>query len=527
VNIRNQEFIQSDLISNYNHFTDQKMKTKYIKIASLIVLITIVASCKKFVSYDPHQDYLTTQQDYLQSESDYRTMAISVYTPLQWLNQMVPVGDIASDNSVSGGESASDVLSLQQIDDHSNTPINSTMTDLWQVAYEGINRANYINQYKATNLAGNAINFAGKDALYGEVYFLRAYYYFSLVRMFGDVPLFTDKRLGVTDSRNQKRAAKTDVYNQIETDLTNAIAVLPTVQTQPGRVTKYAAMALLGKVYLYENKFDAAAATLESVITPNAFSLVPNFANIFLLSGENGPESVFEIQYSNGSPYYNWGGVTRGQGNYSVQQCGIRGLNGTGGMPYAAGWSTNLPAQNLATAYAAGDQRKAATVLDIEAYKTANPSFNVTYQVAPYKNTGLYNQKYLPRIGETSGQVELNYDNNFRIIRYADVLLMAAEANNRATAANDVKAQTYLNMVRQRAFGDNLHNITSTGTTLKQAIWDERRLELAMEGDRFFDLVRTGQAATKIAGFVAGKHEVFPIPQSEVDVSGLTQNPGY
>ena len=136
-------------------------------------------------------------------------------------------------------------------------------------------------------------------------------------------------------------------------------------------------------------------------------------------------------------------------------------------MPYGAGWSTNLPAQNLAAAYAAGDKRKAVTVLDIEAYKTANPAFNITYQVAPYKNTGLYNQKYLPRKGETSGQVELNYLNNFRTIRYADVLLMAAEAFNRATAPNDVKAQGYLNRVRQRAFGDNLHNITSTGTSIK------------------------------------------------------------
>ena len=133
----------------------------------------------------------------------------------------------------------------------------------------------------------------------------------------------------------------------------------------------------------------------------------------------------------------------------------------------------------------------------------------------------------MPRKGETSGQVELNYLNNFRTIRYADVLLMAAEANNRATAPNDTKAQLYLNRVRQRAFGDQLHNITATGTALKQAIWDERRLELAMEGDRFFDLVRTGLAATKITGFVVGKNELFPIPQSEVDISGLKQNPGY
>ena len=266
---------------------------------------------------------------------------------------------------------------------------------------------------------------------------------------------------------------------------------------------------------------------LDNVITPNAFSLVSNYASMFLASGENGPESIFEIQYSNTSPYYNWGGYNRGQGNYAVQQCGIRGLNGSGAMPYAAGWSTNLPTQNLKAAYAAGDQRKDATILDIEAYKAANPSFNITYQVAPYKNTGLYSQKYQPRKGETSGQLELNYLNNFRIIRYADVLLMAAEAWTKSTTPNETKARDYLNRVRRRAFSDLLHDVSATGNALYLAILDERRLELAMEGDRFFDLVRTGQAAAKIQGFTVGKHELFPIPIEEVTISGLSQNPGY
>lgn len=503
------------------------MKRNYFISLSLLLLVVSFTSCKKWLDYNPHEDYRITELDYLKSESDYRTMAVSVYTPLQWLNQSVVVGDVASDNSVSGGENASDVLALQQIDDYTHTPVNSQLTELWQAAYEGINRANYLTQYKSQNLAGETVDFAGKDALYGEIYFLRAYYYFHLVRFFGDVPLFVDRRLSLSDSRSLSRSPKADVYRQIEADLTAAINVLPAVQVQKGRITKYAAQALLGKVYLYQEKFTEAANMLENVISSNAFSLVSNFGSIFLVTGENGPESVFEIQYSNGSPYYNWGGVTRGQGNLSVQQCGIRGLNGSADMPYAPGWSTNLPTANLAAAFAAGDQRKDATILDIEAYKTAHPSYNITYQVAPYKNTGLYNQKYLPRKGQTSGQIELNYLNNFRTIRYAEVLLMAAEAWNRAAAPNDGKAQQYLNLVRQRAFGDNNHNVTASGAALKQAIWDERRLELAMEGDRFFDLVRTGQAAAKITGFQTGKHEVFPIPQTEVDISGIAQNTGY
>jgi hypothetical protein len=503
------------------------MKKLLYPILSLVLVSTLTVSCKKWVDYDPKEDFVVTEKEYLKSESDYRTMLVSVYTPLQWLNQAVVVGEVASDNAVAGGENASDVLSLQQIDDYTHTPINSTLQELWVSAYEGVNRANYMTQYKNTNLAGVAVSFAGKEALYGEVYFLRAYYYFTLVKFFGDVPLFVDKRLGLTDSKSLQRTAKAEVYKQIEADLTAAVAALPATQVQKGRITKYAAQALLGKVLLYQGKFDAAATALESVITANAFSLVSNYGNMFLAAGENGPESVFEIQYSNNSPYYNWGGATRGQGNYAVQQTGIRGLNGSANMPYAAGWSTNLPTQNLAAAYTAGDQRKAVTVLDIEAYKTANPGFGITYQVAPYKNTGLYNQKYLPRKGETSGQLELNYTNNFRIIRYSDVLLMAAEAYNRASAPNDVKALGYLNQVRVRAFGNTANNIAATGTALRDAIWNERRLELAMEGDRFFDLVRTGQAATKITGFKAGKHEVFPIPQQEVEISGLTQNSGY
>lgn len=476
------------------------------------------SSCKKLVEFQPKDAYEITADDYLTSSDDYQKMVIATYTPMQWLWANVVIGDVASDNSVSGGENATDQLGFQQIDDYTIVPNNSYLTEAWKACYEGINRANYLEQNKAK------LDFTGKDALYGEVYFLRAYYYFELVRMFGDVPLFVDKRLTVTESGSLSRAPKADVYAQIEKDLNDAINVLPIANPQKGRITKYAAQALLGKVLLYEQKFDEAAAMLENVVN-GPFDLVNNFGEIFLQSGENGPESVFEIQYSNLSPFYDWSNPGRGQGNLAVQVCGIRNL--TGNSPYGQGWSTNLPTANLAAAFESGDTRKDVTILDIEAYKTANPSLNITYLVAPYKNTGLYNQKYLPRKGETSGQVELNYLNNFRTIRYADVLLMAAEANNRATAPNDTRAQDYLNRVRRRAFGNNNHDITATGAALKQAIWDERRLELAMEGDRFFDLVRTGQAATKITGFVTGKNEVFPIPQDEVDISGLAQNPGY
>ncbi|CAM4154946.1 RagB/SusD family nutrient uptake outer membrane protein [Zobellia nedashkovskayae] len=491
----------------------------------LIIILSIFVGCSDVVEFDPHDEYAVTEVDYLRTESDYQTMAVSCYTPTQWLNGIVVLGDIASDNAVAGGENASDVLTLQNIDDYDYQLLanNSTLEDLWKSAYEGVNRTNYLIDYKDVNLLGETVEFDGKEAMYGEVHFLRAYYYFNLVKMFGDVVLFTDYKLGLNDFGTLQRSPKADVYAQIESDLLNAIAILPSTASQQGRVTIYAAQALLGKVYLYQDKFDLAATMLENVVN-GPFSLVSNFDDIFLLEGENGPESVYEVQYSNGSPYYNWGGQTRGQGNYAVQQCGVRGFNGTEDMPYNSGWSTNLPTQDLAAAYEDGDQRKDATVFDVAAYAENNPNLNVTYQVAPFKNTGLYNKKYLPRKGQTSGQPELNYENNHRIIRYADVLLMASEANLRASAVNQAKAQSYLDMVRDRAFGDEDHRITATS----QVIWNERRLELGMEGDRFFDLVRTGQAATILgSGYSSATNGLFPIPQREIDISGLSQNEGY
>lgn len=489
------------------------------KIIGVIILLSIFTACEKEINFDPHDEYKVTEADFLKTAADYEMMAVSCYSPVQWMNQLVVIGDMATTNSVTGNESASSTVDLHQIDDYTTTTNNGALAELWKVAYEGVNRVNYLTSHKNANLAGENIQFSGKEALYGELYFLRGYYYFNLVRLFGDVVLFTDHKLGIADFGTLKRVPKADVYTQIEIDLKAAIAALPPTNSEKGRVTKYAAQALLGKVLLYQNKLPEAATMLENVVN-GPFSLVTDFDAMFLTEGENGPESIFEVQYTNGSPYYNWGGATRGQGNYAVQQCGVRGFTGTSAMPYASGWSTNLPTQELAAAYETGDQRKDATCFDVGKYKNDNPALNISYSPSPYKDTGLYSKKYLPRKGHTSGQVELNYENNHRIIRYADVLLMAAEAN---FATNPGKAQGYIDRVRDRAFGDTAHRVTVT----KQAIWDERRLELAMEGDYLFDLIRTEQAASKITGFITGKNEVFPIPQREIDISGLTQNTNW
>lgn len=480
---------------------------KNISIISSFALLT--SACSNFVDYTAIENFEITADAYFQSANDYRDAVVGTYDPLQWLYMDALIGDIASDNSFSGGESATDVIGVQQIDEMTHNPNNDDLTSLWKFLYEGINRANYLEENK------NKLEFNGKDALYGEVYFLRAFYYFELVKFFGDVPLFIDKRLTAVDSGSLQRSPKTDVYAQIEKDLLAAISVLPSSQLQKGRVTKFAAEALLGKVYLFQDKFTEAATTLENVI--GIYSLVPDYGSQFLKTGENGSESVFEIQFTNTSNWWDWSFIPQGsEGNFGIIHNGPRAYSGT---VYASGWSFNIPSQDLFNSFEAGDMRRDASVLDMQAWIDAT---GAAYTPG-YKNTGYFNNKYIPRAGESGAQTELNYLTNYRAIRYADVLLMAAEANVRSTTPNMAKAQNYLNQVRDRAFGDTSHRVTAS----KEAIWDERNFELSMEGHRFFDLVRTGQAAAKISGFVVGKNEVFPIPQQEIDISGLSQNIGY
>ena len=483
---------------------------KSIKI-SVIVLLTFLG-CTDYVDYDPAENHEIVADVYFQSVDDYQSILIGAYDPVQWMYLNVLIGDIATDNSLCGGESATDVIGLQQIDDYTHNPNNDNLTSIWRWCYEGVNRVNYLEENK------DKLDFDGKAALYGEAYFLRAYYYFELVKFFGGVPLFTEARLTASDSGTLQRATQEEVYAQIEEDLLVAIQSLPNTQSQKGRATKYAAQALLGKAYLYQDKFQEAASMLQNVI--GVYSLVPNYGNIFLNTGENGPESVFEVQYSNESEWYDWGFVPQGtEGNFGIIHNGPRAYSGP---EFASGWSFNVPTQELFDEFEAGDTRRDATILDIQAY---SDNTGASYAQG-YEHTGYFNKKYIPRAGQSGAQTELNYLTNYRAIRYSDVLLMAAEANARG-AINEELARTYLNQVRRRAFGDNNHDITTSGSNLVQAIWRERRLELSMEGHHFFDLVRTGQASSEIDGFVSGKHEVFPIPQQEIDISGLTQNPMY
>ena len=488
------------------------MKNKLYKNILLVLISVSFVACEDHVDYEASEGYTIVAGDYFTKAADYEAALVGTYDPLQWNIYTVMVGDMASENSLCGGESATDVIGLQKVDDMIHNAVNDQLESTWKWMYEGINRANYLVENK------DKVDFTRKSELYGEVHFLRAYYYFELVKLFGGVPLFTESRLTAGDSATLSRATAAEVYSQIEADLQAAIAALPAAKSTDGRATSFTAHALLGKVYLYQDKFSEAASILEPLI--GLYSLVPDLQNVFLTSGENGPESVFEVQHSKNSNWWDWGFPQGSEGSFGIIHHGPRGYNG--GV-YSSGWSFNVPTQDLYDAYSDGDSRRDVAILDIVAWAAAT---GAEYSEG-YEHTGYFNHKYIPRAGSTASQGELNYENNFRAIRYSDVLLMAAEANNRKTGADDAKAQNYLNQVRARAFGNASQASTSTGATLTQEIWDERRLEFAMEGHRFFDLVRTGEAAAKISGFVSGKHEVFPIPQTEIDISGLTQNPGY
>jgi starch-binding outer membrane protein, SusD/RagB family len=493
------------------------MKSNILKIAFLIaIIITIAISCTDdFVERDPV--YAITSENYFNSKEDYQNALVGAYDLLQstYLNSLL--GEIASDNTLSGGESANDVVGFQQVDEMTHTPVNSNLRDLWNWMFAGVSRCNYILEFK------DKTDFQGKSQLIAETRFLKAYYEFELVKWFGAIPLSGDKRFKLEDETKIPRSPVADVYASIEAELVFAIDNLSPTTAIKGTVTKGAAQALLGKVYLYQEKYIQAAAILEQVINSNNYSLVTNFGDIFENAGENGLESVFEVQYTEAEGA-GFGCLQCSEGNVAVGFSGVRNYNGP---LFTSGFSFNIPTQEASNAFEAGDKRKDATILDIVTFAAAN---SATYGIG-YKHTGFFNRKYLPRTRVApTGDANLTNPNNYRAIRYADVLLMAAEANNRG-GIDDAKARTFTNLVRRRAFGDLLHDVPSltTGSALTDVILSERRVELMGEGHRFFDLVRTGKAVGKITGFTANKNEIFPVPFEEIQFASgnWQQNRGY
>ncbi|MEM9685455.1 MAG: RagB/SusD family nutrient uptake outer membrane protein, partial [Bacteroidota bacterium] len=392
---------------------------------------------------------------------------------------------------------------------------NSNLKDIWNWMFAGVNRAAYILEFQ------DKTDFEGKDQIIAETRFLRAYYNFELVKWFGPIPIKENTRFSIGDETSIPRSSTQEVYALIEKDLLFAVENLAITAPETGRIARGAAQALLGKAYLYQEKFTEAATVLQELINSNTYSLVADYDSIFENDGENGPESVFEVQYTDAEGA-GFGCLQCSEGNVAV---GFNGIRNYSGPMFDSGFSFNLPTQEVFDAFELGDSRRDTSILDIEVWVVAT---GATFGVG-YEHTGYFNRKYLPRQGDANtGDQNLTNPNNYRAIRYADVLLMAAEALNRG-GIDDTQAQFYLNQVRQRAFGDTNHDISAVGAALTEFIYAERRLEFVGEGHRFFDLVRTGRAATEITGFTPNKHEQFPIPFEEIQFSAgnWSQNPGY
>lgn len=489
------------------------MQRNLYRLLAGFLLLSLLACEEDYIGREPV--YSIDSENYFNAPADFENALIGAYDLLQASFWSPMIGEIASDNTLAGGESATDVVGLQQIDDMIHTPVNVNLKDHWNWMFAGVNRANYILEFQ------DKIDFEGKEQIIAEARFLRAYYHLELVKFFGPIPLNGNERFSVGDEMTIPRSPVSEVYASIESDLMYAIDNLAQPAPQIGRVARGGAQALLGKAYLYQEKWNEAAAVLTDLIESGAYRLVNDYEIIFESIGENSPESVFEVQYTDAEGA-SFDCFACSEGNIAVGFNGIRNYNGPF---FDGGFSFNVPTQDAYDAYEVGDSRRDVSILDIEAWAEQT---GATYGIGN-EHTGYYNRKYLARKGDANiGDQNLTNPNNYRSIRYADVLLMAAEAIARG-GGDEARARTFLNEVRRRAFGDMDHDISASGAALIDFILRERRLELMGEGHRFFDLVRTGRAAEVIDGFVPGKHELFPIPFEEIQFANgnWAQNPNY
>lgn len=504
--------------------------SKYI---FLLLGLGLATSCgKDFLELEPRGTQLET--NFYKTQEEIFQGLVATYDVLGWdgtngWTMKLGLLNAASDDCHAGGSDASDQPSWVAWDAFTLTPLLGPQLGLWRKYYAGVYRSNLLLQ-KIEEVED--LDPAFKARTIAEAKFLRAWFYFDLVRLFGNIPLFTEP-IGGDDIFSVKQVSPQAVYAQIEQDLLDAKNTVELPETVPpnelGRITQGAVSALLGKVILFQNdesRMLEAAAHFEDVINSGNYFLMPDYGDIFKRENEFGPESIFEIQYADNRPG-DWGccfasGPVNNatEGNYSIQFFGMRDY---AGPVYAAGWGFCPVTVELAD-FMQGDPRRVHTIIDGNALRQQGASYSEGFQ-----NTDFFIKKYAPIAANqaTDGVIALEWADNVKAIRYADVLLMAAEAIVRGNG-DQSKARQYVNKIRNRVslqpFPGNL-----SGQNLLNAIYRERRLELATEGFRFWDLVRTGMAAEELDGFQAGKHEYLPIPQQEIELSqgALEQNPGY
>lgn len=416
---------------------------------------------------------------------------------------------------VEKGSTPSDGGEITQFKPMSYTASNANIADYYSACYKSIYFSNEALAL-VTALDDGVVN---KERYLAEALFLRSVMYYRLAQAYGGVP-FVDKVLGQND-KTPPRSTREEIWQKVEQDLTFAIPFLPTRQelvtsNNEGRATQNAARAVLAKTYMYQENWSAALNLTSAIIASGDNNLDTPYDQIFTEVNEFNGESVFEV-YCEERP-----SEQIYLGSQFAQIQGIRGIPNLG-------WGFNAPSQVLMEAYEPGDPRKDASVI---ADGDTLEGKRIRADASGYK---FFNKKAYTKISERGvyGRPPEAQGTwvNIRVIRYADVLLMHAEAA--CELGNTNEALEKLEMVRARARGENsaiLPEITTTDIgELRMKIHQERRIELAMEWERFYDLVRWDEAKEVIPNFVVGKHELFPIPQTEIDKSegALTQNPGY
>lgn len=457
-----------------------------------------------------------TAESFFTSEDDALASVTAAYSDLKdyrftWT--FWAFGDVLSDDATYGGSDA-DVSSFARMEAYDYPADNVRILNRYMLCYRAINKANQAID-GISGMDSTKFSAYSKKQLIGEALFIRSFAYHELLKCFGDVVLLT--HTATIADKGLSRSPKAEVYAQIESDLETAATYLPKrSQTSDalyaGRATQGAAYALLSRVYLYDEKFDKAKIAAWNVISSNEYSLVDDYGYQFTLAGEHSKESIFEINFYNSSSQ---SAATTNNGNFHVLMM----------LPYGAtyGYGINQPLQALADAFdEVGDTvRKNATLLTVQDIKNFESASD--FAKLERNRTGYYNQKYYLPPSQRSTQIR-NNPLNIKVIRMAEVYLNYAEACTRGTNKDEDGARKYLKLIRDRA---HLPAITSTGDNLINDILKERRLELAMEGFRFWDVIRFGKGPELFKGFVANRDEVLPIPQDEIDKNNgtITQNP--
>lgn len=490
-------------------------------LACLSFLLAIAACQKDFLNKKPIVGI--TEENFYRTEADAVAAVNAAYATLQF--QISPAGhfrwfwgDIMSDDSEKGGSGDNDVNALLQLETFKGPTNTDLLESEWAANFEGIYRANVVLE----KVPAIEMDAKLKARILGEAKFIRAWNFYNLVTVFGGVPL-ADHVLAPSEY-NLRRASADEIWALVEKDLTEAAADLWKRSEYPtadlGRITTGAAQSLLAKTYLWRKKWAEAKAVSAEIIASNEYQLVPDYAEIFTVDGENNAESVFEIQFMNASGG-NWGKNNANEGSFSNVFQRARGQ--------FAGFGFNIPTQNFVDEFfkeGFEDPRLKSTVFRVGDAMGDRGIFTIAATGdLPYK---FYPKKYFDSKSEAApfGDQAPNGGSNDRVIRFADVLLMNAEAAFQS--GDEAGAKASLNQVRTRA---GIPEISASSAALLEAIYRERRLELGLEAHRFFDLVRTGRAAQVLGsqGFKTGTHEFFPIPQSQILATGgaLEQNPGY